>query len=285
MACHAKAARLWIFHESSHLIVSDLFIFSIQCFSAHSISLCVDTPCTNPTHAPPPHHYRRLPLMPPSPHHPPHFHKWCSDVHQTQQWRITISCRSLSTKALYHFVPPPPAHQHTPALPCWVLWCEGADEFLSRHFRGPHREPATCCQCKWIPKLAKIRKEVHCSTGRAELESACMSFASRSGRRDTLGGSRIKLERDPSAALEHTAAQSGRPVQVSSGAERNGESQDKRLSGAKTVCADIKRVPENCNMSIVWRVLTHMKATRDGLRRSSSPLAYWKYWRPTVCCL
>lgn len=175
MACHAKAARLWIFHESSHLIVSDLFIFSIQCFSAHSISLCVDTPCTNPTHAPPPHHYRRLPLMPPSPHHPPHFHKWCSDVHQTQQWRITISCRSLSTKALYHFVPPPPAHQHTPALPCWVLWCEGADEFLSRHFRGPHREPATCCQCKWIPKLAKIRKEVHCSTGRAELESACLS--------------------------------------------------------------------------------------------------------------
>lgn len=284
MACHAKAARLWIFHESSHLIVSDLFIFSIQCFSAHSISLCVDTPCTNPTHAPP------------SPLPPPPAHATLSSPSPTLS-QVVLRCPSNTAmkdhyklsepvnKSTLPLCPPPPAHQHTPALPCWVLWCEGADEFLSRHFRGPHREPATCCQCKWIPKLAKIRKEVHCSTGGAELESACMSFASRSGRRDTSGGSRIKLERDPSAALEHTAAQSGRPVQVSSGAERNGESQDKRLSGAKTVCADIKRVPENCNMSIVWRVLTHMKATRDGLRRSSSPLAYWKYWRPTVCCL
>lgn len=68
-------------------------------------------PTNPPTPPPPPPPFL---LMPPSPHHPPHFHKWCSDVHQTQQWRITISCWSLSTKALYHFVSPPHPTPHHP---------------------------------------------------------------------------------------------------------------------------------------------------------------------------
>lgn len=161
--------------------------FTLNCFwfvyffqysaLAHTPSVSVLTPRA-PTHppTPPPHHYRRLPLMPPSPHHPPHFHKWCSDVHQTQQWRITISCWSLSTKALYHFVPPPrtPTHTRSPLLSP-LMW---RSRWISKQtFSGPpsraryllpmQMDSETCKDPKGsalfhMPSWARVRLHVVC---------------------------------------------------------------------------------------------------------------------------
>lgn len=130
MACHAKAARLWIFHESSHLIVSDLFIFSIQCFSAHSISLCVDTPCTNPTHAPP------------SPLPPPPAHATLSSPSPTLS-QVVLRCPS-NTAMKDHYKLSEPVNKSTlplcPPPPC-----------TPTHTRSPLLSPLMW-RSRWISK-------------------------------------------------------------------------------------------------------------------------------------
>lgn len=164
MACHGKAARQWIFHESSHLIVSDLFIFLSFFFQysalARTPSVLVLTPRVSP-------HLFPLCTI------PPRFHKWCSDVHQTQQWRITISCLSLSTKALQHFGP---LH----VFPCWACWRSlmWRTGWISKQTSGgPRREPLPVANANLL-----LRSRGSALFHRRALESTCKLFACGRGR-------------------------------------------------------------------------------------------------------
>lgn len=99
-----------------------------------------------------------LPLMPPSPHHPPRFHKWCSDVHQTRAMKDHYKLLGARQQKKHSNTLPPPSLVEAPARRS-LMW---RTRWISKT-GGPPLSP-TCCQCKWAPKkIQEGGKKAHCS--------------------------------------------------------------------------------------------------------------------------
>ena len=123
-----------------------------------------------------------LPLMPPSPHHPPRFHKWCSDVHQTRamkdHYKLLGARQQKSTPTLYPHLPslkPPRSeisdvkdqmnfqNRGAPIEPYLLPMQMGSKKKIQESWG--EKKKAHCSRCVWTPFTPGLRSGIKLDPG------------------------------------------------------------------------------------------------------------------------